>query len=89
MARYATNRRLGNALHQQAFSTISTSPGARAYYDTIHGRGAGHHAALRQLANRLVGVLHGRLKTGNPYDEATAWQHRAHDTKPGTVTAAA
>jgi hypothetical protein len=36
----------------------------------------GHHAALRQLANRLVGILHGCLKTGTKYDERTAWQHR-------------
>jgi hypothetical protein len=30
-------------------------------------------AALRRLANRLVGILHGCLKTGTPYDEHTAW----------------
>ena len=30
-------------------------------------------AALRQLANRLVGILHGCLKTRKLYDEATAW----------------
>ena len=35
LARYATNRRLGAALHQQAFSALSRSPGARAYYDAI------------------------------------------------------
>jgi hypothetical protein len=28
---------------------------------------------LRQLGNRLVGILHGCLKTGTPYDEAKAW----------------
>ena len=89
MARYATNRRSGNALHQQAFSAISRSPGARAYYDTIRGRGIGHHAALRQLANRLVGVLHGCLKTGTPYDEATAWPHRVGDAESSIITAAA
>ena len=76
MARYATNRRLGDALHQQAFSALSASPGARAYYDALRARKIGHHAALRQLANRLVGILHGCLKTGTKYDENTAWQHR-------------
>jgi hypothetical protein len=40
------------------------------------GRGIGHHAATRQLANRLVGILHGCLMTGTLYDENTAWQHR-------------
>jgi hypothetical protein len=76
MARYATNRRLGAALHQQAFSALTASPGARAYYDALRARKVGHHAALRQLANRLVGILHGCLKTGTKYDENTAWQHR-------------
>ena len=37
---------------------------------------SGHHAALRQLANRLVGILHGCLKTGTLYDENTAWQNQ-------------
>ncbi len=66
LARYATNRRLGAALHMQAYAALTGSPGARAYYDTLRGRGIGHHAALRQLANRLVGILHGCLKTGTP-----------------------
>jgi transposase len=80
LARYATNRRLGAALHQQAFSALSRSPGARAYYDAIRARKIGHHAALRQLANRLVGILHGCLKTGTRYDEDTAWQHHRAET---------
>ncbi len=75
LARYATNNRLGAALHQQAFCALSASPGARAYYDTLRARGTGHHAALRQLANRLVGILHGCLRTGRPYDETKAWGH--------------
>jgi hypothetical protein len=36
----------------------------------------GHHAALRHLANRLVGRLHGCLRTNTAYDEATAWSHQ-------------
>jgi hypothetical protein len=59
----------------QAFSALNASPGARAYYDQLKARGTGHHAALRQLANRLVGILHGCLKTGTHYNEATAWSH--------------
>ncbi len=81
LARYATNRRLGTALHLQAFSALGASPGARAYYDTLRARNIGHHAALRQLANRLVGILHGCLKTGTVYDEDTAWQHHYTDTQ--------
>lgn len=63
LARYAGNNRLADALHQQAFSALRASVGARAYYDALRARGVGHHAALRQLANRLVGILHGCLKT--------------------------
>jgi hypothetical protein len=51
------------------------SPGARAYYDTLPARGIGHHPALRQLANRLVGILDGCLKTGTRYNQETAWGH--------------
>jgi hypothetical protein len=80
LARYACNDRLRDALHQQAFSALQASPGARAYYDTIRTRGTGHHAALRQLGNRLVGILHGCLKTARRYDEHTAWSHHLnHD----------
>lgn len=78
LARYARNDRLADALHQQAFCALTHSPGARAYYDTLRARGTGHHAALRQLANRLVGILHGCLKTGRCYDENTAWAHHQH-----------
>ena len=75
LARYVHNDRLLDALGGQAFAAISRSPGARAYYDKQRARGLGHHAALRQLANRLVGILHGCLKTQTRYDEATAWPH--------------
>jgi transposase len=73
LARYARNRRLGDAIHQWAFCALTSSPGARTYYDTLRARGIGHHAALRQLGNRLVGILHGCLKTRTRYDETTAW----------------
>lgn len=75
LARFVRNRRLADALHQQAFCALNASPGARAYYDALRARGAAHHAALRQLSNRLVGILHGCLKTHTRYDEATAWSH--------------
>jgi len=75
LARYVRNRRLGDAVHQWAFCAMRGSPGAKAYYKTMRARGIGHQAALRQLANRLVGILHGCLKTGTPYNENTAWAH--------------
>ena len=74
-ARFVHNDRLIDALMTQAFASLNNSPGARAYYDRQRARGTDYNAALRQLANRLVGILHGCLKTGRPYDEATAWSH--------------
>jgi len=75
LARYARNDRLGDAVQRWAFGAMRGSPGARAYYDAMRARKIGHHAALRQLANRLVGILHGCLKTRTLYDESTAWAH--------------
>jgi transposase len=75
LARFVHNDRLIDALMTQAFAALTASPGARAYYDRQRARGAEHNAALRQLANRLVGILHGCLKTGTLYNEATAWSH--------------
>ncbi len=75
-ARYVHNDRLVDALNAQAFSALTASPGARACYDQLRARGIGHNDALRRLANRLVGILHGCLKTRTLYDEDTAWSHR-------------
>ena len=72
-ARYVHNDRLRDALRGQAFAALQASPGARAYYDDLRRRGTGHEAALRQLASRLVGILHGCLKTRTRYNEAIAW----------------
>jgi transposase len=79
LARFVHNDRLVDALMAQAQSALLCSPGARVYYDRQRGRGASHNAALRQLANRLVGILHGCLKTGAVYDETTAWSHHAEN----------
>jgi transposase len=75
-ARFIHNDRLVDALNAQAFSALTASPGARAFYDDFRARGLEHNDALRRLANRLVGILHGCLKTRTLYDEATAWGHR-------------
>jgi hypothetical protein len=70
------NDRLVDALNAQAFSALSASPGARALYDQQRSAVHGHNDALRRLANRLVGILHGCLKTRTLYDEDIAWSHR-------------
>ncbi|MFE7246235.1 IS110 family transposase [Streptomyces sp. NPDC057582] len=79
-ARYVRNNRLGDALQRQAFSALQNSPGARRYYDKQRARDLDYNPALRQVGNRLVGILHGCLKTRTTYDEATAWAHHANLT---------
>jgi len=76
LARYARNRRLADATYQWAFAALGASPGARDFYDQRRAAGDTHHRALRALANRLVGILHGCLRHHTPYDEHTAWAHR-------------
>jgi len=75
-ARFIHNDRLVDALMSWAFSSLQASPGARGFYDQQRAKGHDHSDALRRLANRLVGILHGCLKTRTLYDEATAWGHR-------------
>jgi hypothetical protein len=77
LARFVHNDRLIDALAAQAQTAMLRSPGARAYYDKQRARGVNHYAALRQLSNRLVGILHGCLKTGTLYSETTAWPRLA------------
>jgi transposase len=76
LARYARNRRLADALYLWAFAALTASPGARAFYDAKRTAGNTHSRALRALANRLVGILHGCLSHQTLYDEHTAWGHR-------------
>ncbi len=84
LARFARNRRLGDALLLQGFAALNHSPGARAFYDRQRDRGATHYQALRALANRLVGILHGCLRTHTLYDEHHAWH-----TEPDKLSSAA
>ena len=57
IARYVHNDRLRDALGRQAYSALTASPEARAYYDELRDRNIEHEPALRQLANRLAGIL--------------------------------
>jgi len=77
LARYARNHRLADAIYQWAFASLNASPGARAFYDAHRVAGDTHHAALRSLGNRLVGILHGCLANDALYDERVAWEHRS------------
>jgi hypothetical protein len=79
LARFARNERLYDACRLWAFASLSASPGARRYYDAQRVRGKSNNQALRSLANRLVGILHGCLMHGEPYREEIAWGHREAD----------
>jgi transposase len=76
LARHVRNRRIYDAIDQWAFCAISSSPGARAFYDQRRAAGDLHHQALRALGNRLVGILHGCLRHHTLYNEHIAWAHR-------------
>jgi hypothetical protein len=76
LARYVRNKRLADAIYVWAFASLSASAGARAFYDRRRAAGDTHHAALRALGNRLVGILHGCLSHHSAYDEGIAWAHR-------------
>jgi transposase len=76
LARHSRNRRLASALDQWAFSSLLPSPGARHYYDDLKARDKHHRKAIRQLANKWVGILHGCLESDCPYDENIAWNTR-------------
>ncbi len=73
LARFVRNERLFDACFLWAFSALTKSPGARAYYKLQRRRGKTHNQALRALANRLVGILHGCLDSRRPYQESIAW----------------
>jgi len=76
LARHVRNRRVYDAIDQWAFCALTTSPGARTFYDQRRAAGDLHHQALRALGNRLVGILHGCLRHRTAYSEHTAWAHR-------------
>ena len=75
LARHARNRRLADALHLWAFCSLTQSAGARCSYDQLRCRDKTHQQALRQLANRWVGILHTCLDRQTTYDENLAWGH--------------
>ena len=72
-ARKIRNKRLGDACHWWAFAMLTKSAGARAHYDRRRAAGDHHNAALRNLANKLLGRLWWCLQHGSTWDEDTAW----------------
>lgn len=88
LARLIRNRRLHDAVRCWAFTALTASRGARAYYDQRRAAGDGHEAALRRLASKLIGQLHHCLVHRVPYDEAAAWPEPETQPKPASSAAA-
>jgi len=86
LARHVRNRRLYDAIDHWALCALTTSPGARTFYDKHRAAGDVHHQALRALGNRLVGILHGCLRHHTTYSEHTAWAHRQITQAASQVT---
>ncbi|MGD9621769.1 MAG: hypothetical protein AB7G47_15080 [Mycolicibacterium sp.] len=76
-ARKVRNKRLGDAFRWWAFSALPKSSGARAHYDRRRAAGDNHNAALRNLANKLLGRLWWCLTNGQPWDDKAAWPDHA------------
>jgi len=72
-ARKVRNKRLGDACHWWAYATLTRSAGARAHYDRRRAVGDHHNAALRNLANKLVGRLWWCMINNQPWDDNAAW----------------
>ncbi|MEV6648950.1 IS110 family transposase [Amycolatopsis sp. NPDC051371] len=72
-ARKVRNKRLGDACHWWAFSALTKSAGARAHYDRRRAAGDHHNAALRNLANKLLGRLWWCMINNQPWDDSVAW----------------
>jgi transposase len=81
-ARKVRNKRLGDACHWWAFAMLTKSPGARAHYDRRRTAGDHHNAALRNLANKLLGRLWWCLANNQLWDDTAAWPSLTPDPKP-------
>lgn len=72
-ARRVRNKRLADACHWWAFASLTKSAGARAHYDKRRTAGDHHNAALRHLANTLLGKIWHCLQHHQPWNEHDAW----------------
>ncbi|MGW1126393.1 transposase [Streptomyces sp. NPDC002526] len=71
--RRASSTHLRSTLHTTAFSLVSHSPGAHAYYTMRRSAGDAHATALRKLGRKVVLCLYHCMATGLPYDDGIAF----------------
>lgn len=72
-ARRFKNPHLADTTDRWAVSAITADHAARRYYDELRTKGKSHPQALKSLANRLVGILHGCLRHRQTYNPDIAW----------------
>jgi transposase len=80
IARTIRNKRLADACHWWAFASLTKSPACRAVYDRRRAAGDHHNAALRNLANKLLGRMWWCMQNGQEWDENSAWP--THEIAP-------
>lgn len=68
-----------------AFAALTRSPAARAHYVKRRAAGDHHNAALRNLANKLLGNLWWRIRNGELWDEQTAWPNAYAPLEPAAA----
>jgi transposase len=73
LLRRACNHRLSVTCRWWAHTATQRSPGAKAYYQRRRAAGDTREAALRRVANKLLGQLHHCLAHRELYDEHRAW----------------
>lgn len=73
VARFARNDWLADSCDRWAFAALTSSPGARRFYDARRDSQKSHEQAIRALSNRLVGILDGCLRHRQAYSEDIAW----------------
>ncbi|MFE9367782.1 transposase [Streptomyces sp. NPDC006978] len=71
--RRASSTHLRSTLHATAFSMVSHSPGAHAYYTMRRSAGDAHATALRKLGRKIVLCLYHCMATGLAYDAGIAF----------------
>ncbi len=79
--RRASSTYLRSTLHAVAFSMVSHSPGAHAYYTVRRSHGDSHATALRKLGRKIVLCLYRCMASGRPYEGAIVFGYdpASHD----------
>lgn len=80
--RWACNKFLRQTFHEYALHSLPHSAWAKAYYDMMCHRGAGHNAAIRALAFKWIRIIQSCWRTRTRYDEAKYFQKLRERNSP-------